>query len=145
MAESSSKKSLLHVDKIKADAKSWSLAGDADLLITLENFSSEFLCVTESLERKISDIENTVERTGISVSLSETDFSMLAYSQFIESRVYDDDENSLKIDERSRPKTESEKQTNAEQQFIDNVAKCVKLTVNMVDKYYEKVFAFVVL
>lgn len=141
MAEFSSKP-LVNIDKIKNEAKSWSLAGDAALLETLENFSTDFLCATENLERKLSDIENTVERTGISVNLSETDFSMLAYSQFIESRVYDDDEKSLKVEDQSLLKTEPAKQGNAEQQFIDNVAKCVKLTLNMVDKYYEKVSCF---
>ena len=80
------------VDEMRKGATNWSLASDAGLLLYMQEFSQNMLSQTHSMEQKVDGLVH--ETKGISAKVHNTfnDFLMLSNTQFIENRVYDEEE-----------------------------------------------------
>ncbi|KAG5900057.1 hypothetical protein JTB14_016031 [Gonioctena quinquepunctata] len=80
------------IDEIIENANKWSLAGDVALLNTIELFSKKMLLKTEELTHNIDNLLNNLDEVGLKLDISQNQFHSLKNTQFIENRVYEDDE-----------------------------------------------------
>ncbi|XP_065644622.1 WASH complex subunit 2 isoform X2 [Hydra vulgaris] len=85
-------------------SKEWSLAGDAGLLLYLQEFSHQILSKTTDIEKLVDNIYNITKGSGVKVHNTFNDFLMLSSSQFIENRVYDEETVNEKVDKELLPK-----------------------------------------
>ncbi|XP_012557072.2 WASH complex subunit 2A isoform X1 [Hydra vulgaris] len=85
-------------------SKEWSLAGDAGLLLYLQEFSHQILSKTTDIEKLVDNVYNITKGSGVKVHNTFNDFLMLSSSQFIENRVYDEETVNEKVDKELLPK-----------------------------------------
>ncbi|XP_066991441.2 WASH complex subunit 2 [Anabrus simplex] len=100
-------------DEIRRESGNWSLAGDAGLLNHLQQFSQNLLQRTHSTEVSLNKLIEELKTTSTEISNVTNSFLALANTQFVENRVYDDDENEnssedKKEEEKIRPKAQQE-------------------------------------
>lgn len=103
--------------EFKKDSDQWNLGHDAKLLQYLSTFSSNLSSKTKTLVGKIDDLSFQVSETDVRLRNTLNEFIMLANTQFIENRVYDDDE----IDE--EPVKESKRSSD----YIENNVEAMKV------------------
>ncbi|KAL1501608.1 hypothetical protein ABEB36_006905 [Hypothenemus hampei] len=79
-------------EEMIANANNWSLKGDVAILNKLKKFSQTFLSETEALNIKVNNMLNQLEHVSLKLELKKNEFHSLRDTQFIENRVYEDDE-----------------------------------------------------
>ncbi|XP_056639918.1 WASH complex subunit 2 [Diorhabda sublineata] len=123
-----------NTDEIIANAENWSLAGDVALLNTIKQFANNLLTKTDNLNKNVNDLLKDLNEVGLQLDLSQNEFQSLKNTQFIESRVYDDDE-TLDSNGNEKVLEQNAKQPEEETHFDVNLT----LEVELLDKYFETV------
>eukprot|EP00601_Ochromonadales_sp_CCMP2298_P032619 CAMPEP_0173329036 /NCGR_PEP_ID=MMETSP1144-20121109/2495_1 /TAXON_ID=483371 /ORGANISM="non described non described, Strain CCMP2298" /LENGTH=147 /DNA_ID=CAMNT_0014273607 /DNA_START=55 /DNA_END=494 /DNA_ORIENTATION=+ len=77
---------------LKEDADRWSLASDAKLLEYLKEFSMSITTRTKACADSVDELAFSVAESEVELRNTFNDFLMLGNTQFVENRVYDDDE-----------------------------------------------------
>jgi len=80
------------LDELRGETKTWTLASDAGLLHYLQEFSNRILSRTKDLESQVDALVFETKAADVKVHNTFNEFLQLSNSQFIENRVYDDDE-----------------------------------------------------
>jgi len=76
----------------EASAGNWTLAGDVDLRKHLECLADTVESTAKQLEESITDLESKLLATQTAIGNAHNRFSLLSHCQFVESRVYEDDD-----------------------------------------------------
>ncbi|XP_026467338.1 WASH complex subunit 2-like [Ctenocephalides felis] len=79
------------IQQIRENSSKWTLEGDAKLLLYLEAFSNTLCKRSKTTKAKLDSMVSTLEYTQISLANSTNRFHALQHSQFVESRVYEED------------------------------------------------------
>ncbi|CAH1099543.1 unnamed protein product [Psylliodes chrysocephalus] len=120
--------------EIIANSENWSLAGDVALLNTIKAFADNLLTKTDALNDNIIDLLHNLDEVGLKLDISQNEFQNLKNTQFIESRVYDDDE---ALDSKENEKVPDDQ--TAEKSEEINFDASLNSEMKLLDKYYEMV------
>ncbi|KAM3955487.1 family with sequence similarity 21 [Aphomia sociella] len=95
------------IESLRTAAPGWSLAGDKQLLDVLHNIHETLVSRCQETNRKLSEMTATLDDAAIDLQNVNNRFMALSNSQFIESRVYDDDVDVVASTEQTKepPKT----------------------------------------
>ncbi|XP_048521451.1 WASH complex subunit 2 isoform X2 [Dendroctonus ponderosae] len=115
------------------NASSWSLCGDVALLNRLKQFSKTVISGAEALNTNVDKLLNNLEEINLKLALTKNEFHSLRNTQFIENRVYEDDE-TLETEEHQA----DIKQLNDEEKEIA-LKKSIAKGLEIMEKYYDKV------
>ncbi|XP_033118999.1 WASH complex subunit 2-like isoform X7 [Anneissia japonica] len=122
------------LDEVRKQSCNWSMASDAGLLLYLQEFSHKMIARTSELEKMVDGLVNETKSTDSKVHNTLNDFLMIANTQFVENRVYDDSE---EMDMQNAEKTNSEKKEVTEVDLIPKVSKALNLGINVIDTAFD--------
>ncbi|XP_061693840.1 WASH complex subunit 2 isoform X2 [Syngnathoides biaculeatus] len=88
------------LEEMRQNSANWSLGADSGLLLFLQDFSQKMLSRTHEIEKQLDSLIRDTKATDSSLHSVFNDFLMLSNTQFIENRVYDEE------DEEPTPKTD---------------------------------------
>eukprot|EP00057_Strongylocentrotus_purpuratus_P026229 XP_011680703.1 PREDICTED: WASH complex subunit FAM21-like [Strongylocentrotus purpuratus] len=129
----------LTIPEIRKSSQNWSLASDAGLLLYLQEFSQKMMSKTSDLEKRMDSLVHDAKSADSRVHNTFNDFLMLANTQFIENRVYDDSEDvdggSQSEKDKKEQATKTREQREAE--VIPRVIKALTLGINVLDTGFE--------
>ncbi|CAH1772321.1 unnamed protein product, partial [Owenia fusiformis] len=126
------------VEEIRKGAGNWSLSGDAGLLLYLQEFSQRMIARTHEIEQQVDGLVNETKATGTKVHNVFNEFIMLANTQFVENRVYDEDVNQ-EDNEVNEKKDEKEKtREEKEAEIIPKISEAVGMGINVIENAFEK-------
>ncbi|KAL3887964.1 hypothetical protein ACJMK2_000349 [Sinanodonta woodiana] len=130
------------LEEIRKGASNWSLAGDSGLLLYLQEFSQKMIARTHEIEKEVENLVHEAKLTDVRVSSVINDFIMLANTQFVENRVYDEDVSHEEVVQEEK-KTEVQEKTKEqrEAELISKVTEAVKLGVEVIDQFFDKLDA----
>jgi len=80
------------LQELRDSTDHWTLANDSGLLHYLEEFSNKIINRTKDLESEVDTLVFDSKSADIKVHNTFNEFLMLANTQFVENRVYDEDE-----------------------------------------------------
>ncbi|OWF44676.1 WASH complex subunit 2A-like isoform X2 [Mizuhopecten yessoensis] len=127
------------VDEMRKEAGNWSLAADAGLLLHLQEFSQRMILKVHEIEKGVDGLLNDSKLTSVKVNNVFNDFIMLANTQFVENRVYDEDvsqEGAAK--EETKPEEQEKTREQREAELIPKVKEALTLGINVIDEAFEK-------
>ncbi|KAJ8963320.1 hypothetical protein NQ318_018789 [Aromia moschata] len=120
--------------EIIKNADNWSLAGDVALLNTIKSYANNLLTKTLSLSNNVDDLLNNLDEVSLKLEITQNEFQSLRNSQFIESRVYEDDET---INGKDDIKEEEKKLT--EEQKQGRIRETTLEGLNVMEKYFNRI------
>jgi hypothetical protein len=100
------------MDKLRNDVGEWSLADDVGLMMVLEDFATNMTSKIRQVEREVDTLLHETSAVHVSLRNSFTSFSMLSQTQFVENRVYDNDDELIKPGAANAAKTAADSKTN---------------------------------
>nr|XP_023017779.1 WASH complex subunit 2 isoform X2 [Leptinotarsa decemlineata] len=121
-------------DEILENANKWSLAGDVALLNTIKSFSKNMLRKTEELSQNIDKLLVHADEVSLKLDISQNQFHSLKNTQFIENRVYEDDET---LDSKEEGKVVEKPPSEEDQEKM--ISESVILGLEIMNQYYEMV------
>eukprot|EP01114_Cavostelium_apophysatum_P012655 TRINITY_DN2885_c0_g1_i4.p1 TRINITY_DN2885_c0_g1~~TRINITY_DN2885_c0_g1_i4.p1 ORF type:complete len:1256 (-),score=484.30 TRINITY_DN2885_c0_g1_i4:54-3821(-) len=83
------------LDELRSETLTWTLASDAGLSHYLQEFSAKILQKTKDIESQVDSLLFETKATDVRVHNAFNEFLMLSNKQFIENRVYEDDETAV--------------------------------------------------
>lgn len=115
-------------------APKWSLAGDAQLLGFMQNFSNKLIAQTKDIQKQLNSLTYKTKTMDVKLNNVFNDFNMLANTQFVENRVYDEDSCILQqpVEEQPKKLEMTEKERDAEMMMMMNEA--VRLCKKALDR-----------
>ncbi|XP_018321650.1 WASH complex subunit 2 isoform X2 [Agrilus planipennis] len=116
-------------------ADSWNLAKDVGLLHHLEKFSEELIGNASKTKEKLSSLLDELNNTHVKFNVIQNRFQSLHNTQFIESRVYEDDE-TLQPQEGVK---KDDSQNLTENDKLKTMKNVILKGVEVIDKYFDKV------
>ncbi|KAB0791810.1 hypothetical protein PPYR_03610 [Photinus pyralis] len=122
-------------EEITKNAPNWSLAGDAGLLKHLESFSEKLLLKAEETNNNLNKLLSGLDNASLALDEAKNDFRTLRNTQFIESRVYEDDETVPQ--EAKTQDDEVHKQSKEEK--VREVREAILGGIAVVERYFDKV------
>ncbi|CAF1272563.1 unnamed protein product [Rotaria sordida] len=132
------------VTEMREHASQWSLAGDAGLLLYLEQFSGKLAQRADAIQQHLNQTVNAVKSTHTRVQNCLNEFTSLANTQFIENRVYDEDETvnakTSKKDEQSTEKT-NVSNSEAQEKVLQRYVEAIQYGLTILDTHFERVDA----
>ncbi|CAF3417233.1 unnamed protein product [Rotaria sp. Silwood1] len=132
------------VTEMRQQASQWSLAGDAGLLLYLEQFSDKLVQRADAIQQHLNQTVNAVKSTHTRVQNCLNEFTSLANTQFIENRVYDEDETvnakTSKKDEQSTEKTYVSN-SEAQEKVLQRYVEAIQSGLSILDTHFERVEA----
>ncbi|XP_055871827.1 WASH complex subunit 2C-like isoform X4 [Biomphalaria glabrata] len=125
--------------EMRKEAGNWSLAADAGLLQYLQQFSQHIISRTHEIGKDVDDLVHEAKLTGVRVNNVINDFIMLANTQFVENRVFDEDvsQDTSKEEEKKTEKQEKSREQR-EAELIPRVSNALKLGIDVIDCAFEK-------
>jgi hypothetical protein len=84
------------MDKLRNDVSEWSLADDVGLMVVLEELASNMKSKIRQVEGEVDTLLHETSAVHVSLRNSFTSFAMLSQTQFVENRVYDNDDELVK-------------------------------------------------
>ncbi|KAK3928446.1 WASH complex subunit 2 [Frankliniella fusca] len=123
-------------DEMRQNAHSWNLAGDAGLLKHLQEFSQEVLARTHTTEKSLDVLNEEINTLTSELNNTNNKFLCLANTQFVENRVYDDDDKETPQAE-SAPEKKSKEETEAK--MLQKVREALSMSVAVLDTMFEPV------
>ncbi|XP_011685940.1 PREDICTED: WASH complex subunit FAM21 isoform X2 [Wasmannia auropunctata] len=115
--------------------REWSLAGDVGLLKHLQQFSENLVSKANKTQAALDTLTTQLKETGILVDNVTNTSLALANTQFIESRVQEDD---IETKENSEEKQESAKaQNSTPENLLASISESVKQGLNIMDEKYK--------
>ncbi|XP_061181281.1 WASH complex subunit 2-like isoform X2 [Saccostrea echinata] len=127
------------VEEMRKEATNWSLSGDAGLLLYLKDFSQKMISRVHEIEKEVDGLMHDSKMTGVRANNVFNDFIMLANTQFVENRVYDEDvsqEETAKAGEGNDEKEKTKEQRESE--LIPKVKEALELGINVIDQAFEQ-------
>ncbi|XP_048730198.2 WASH complex subunit 2-like isoform X4 [Ostrea edulis] len=127
------------VEEMRKDANNWSLSGDAGLLLYLKDFSQKMISRVHEIEKEVDGLMHDSKMTGVRANNVFNDFIMLANTQFVENRVYDEDvsqDDTAKAGEENDEKEKTREQRESE--LIPKVKEALELGINVIDQAFEQ-------
>lgn len=123
--------------KIREKSASWSLAGDAGLLLQLEKFSETLMTTAHETHRNISTLIRDSKAAHSRINNSVNSFLMLANNQFLENRVYDEE---ISEEAGSTVKTEEQEKSKEERELelVSRFSLALELALRVVDQAFDK-------
>ncbi|KAJ8978797.1 hypothetical protein NQ317_015522 [Molorchus minor] len=120
------------MNEIIENAENWSLAGDVALLNTIKSYADNLLSKTLTISDSVDGLLNELDEVGLRLDITHNEFQSLRNTQFIESRVYEDDEtlDVQETKEKEREYSEEEKQR--------VIREAVQEGLDIMDRYFEK-------
>ncbi|KAF2882466.1 hypothetical protein ILUMI_23691 [Ignelater luminosus] len=118
------------------NASNWSLAGDAGLLNYLETFSENLLSKAQDTNDNLNKLLEDLNSVSLNLDIVKNDFRSLHNFQFVESRVYEEDE--TLASENVQANLKDDKPNNEEKQISD-MKEAVLRGIEVVDKFFDKV------
>ncbi|KAJ3650580.1 hypothetical protein Zmor_016670 [Zophobas morio] len=121
------------MDEIIENSDKWSIAGDVALLNTLKAFADNLLTRTTEINGNLQNLTNTLDQTSLQLNIAQNEFQSLRNTQFIESRVYEDDE--------SLPQPDVENKTKVEEKndHTEDIRLAALKGLEVLDEYFDKV------
>lgn len=126
------------IQEIRGNANNWSLAGDAGLLQHLQEFSHQMISRVHEIGKEVDGLLHDTKMTGVRVHNVFNDFIMLANTQFIENRVYDEDvstEETTKDNNKEEQQDKTREQREAE--LIPKVSEALQLGIKVTEEAFE--------
>ncbi|XP_035610501.1 WASH complex subunit 2C-like isoform X4 [Oncorhynchus keta] len=130
------------LEEMRQTSANWSLAADSGLFLFLQEFSQRMLSKTHEIEKQLDGLIRDTKATDCCMHTVFNDFLMLSNTQFIENRVYDDDDEEV---EEAVPKPEAlerlpEQKTREqkEAQLIPKVQEAVNYGLMVLDSAFEQ-------
>ncbi|XP_022901031.2 WASH complex subunit 2 [Onthophagus taurus] len=122
--------------QIAENAPNWSLESDINLLTHLQAFSEIIFESTQKIDENLKKLSKNLDETSINLHLSRNEFSSLSNTQFIESRVYEEDETILD-ENQNKPLIEDKnvEQTNNN----EDLKVAAKKGLEIISKYYDRI------
>ncbi|KAH0550568.1 WASH complex subunit 2 isoform X1 [Cotesia glomerata] len=124
-------------DEIRLKQHEWSLAGDVGLLRHLEKFSETLTSRVKSTQENLDSLTSDLNETTVLIDNVTNASLALANTQFIESRVYEDDPSS---EEHQKKKTETvnvQKEL-SEAEVIAIVSENIQRGLQIMDEKYDR-------
>ena len=81
-----------NLQELKDGVHEWTLAADAGLLLYLQEFSGRLLSKTKEIGNAVDQLVLDLSTADVSLHNTFNEFLMLSHNQFVENRVYEDDE-----------------------------------------------------
>ncbi|CAF0985824.1 unnamed protein product, partial [Didymodactylos carnosus] len=130
-------------DEIRQNASIWSLASDAGLLLHLEQFSTKLTERAETIRHHLNQTAQAVKATHTRVQNSLNEFTALANTQFIENRVYDDDESTISKKDEQQTSQSSSSPTGDPQhdnvRILQKFVESIQSGLSILDTHFERV------
>lgn len=141
-APSSKKKPWEHpwtFDEMKKSAEQWNLSSDVGMLLHLQEFSQKLLKRTHEIQEQVDSLNHDTKLTNIRLHNVFNGFVMLANTQFVENRVYDE-EVVVQDQSNGNKKTEEKEKTPQEKELelIPKIKQAISFGLNVFDTAYEK-------
>ncbi|XP_012217073.2 WASH complex subunit 2-like isoform X1 [Linepithema humile] len=122
-------------EEMKKKRREWSLAGDVGLLKHLQQFSENLVSKANKTQAALDTLTTQLKETEILVDNVTNTSLALANTQFIESRVQEDD---IEIKENSEEKQENVKlQDSTPESLLASISESVKQGLNIMDEKYK--------
>jgi len=112
------------VEEMKKNCGNWTLAGDAGLLLHLQDFAQRLLAKTHDIEKSVHELSRESRATDCRLHNTMNDFLMTANNQFVENRVYEDVADDASASDALSPKA-VEPQEVSEAELVPKVAAAV--------------------
>lgn len=123
-------------EEMRNKRQEWSLAADAGLLKHLQQFSENLVSKANKTQQAIDSLTTQLGETAIIIDNVTNTSLALANTQFIESRVQEDDiEIEKKIEELQKDFKEQELPTT---DLIANISESIKQGLNIMDEKYKR-------
>ncbi|XP_033730226.1 WASH complex subunit 2C-like, partial [Pecten maximus] len=124
---------------MRKEAGNWSLAADAGLLLHLQEFSQRMILKVHEIEKGVDGLLHDSKLTSVRVNNVFNDFIMLANTQFVENRVYDEDvSQESESKEETKPEEQEKTREQKEAELIPKVKEALTLGINVIDDAFEK-------
>ncbi|XP_044260910.1 WASH complex subunit 2 isoform X2 [Tribolium madens] len=120
------------MEEIIENSDNWNLAGDVALLNTLKAFADNLLTRTTEINNNLQNLTSTLSETSLQLDIAQNEFQSLRNSQFIESRVYEDDET---LEATGEAKAEEEKEVDK----TEEVRLAALKGLEVLEKYFDRV------
>ncbi|XP_070158447.1 no child left behind isoform X3 [Polyergus mexicanus] len=114
--------------------REWSLAGDVGLLKHLQQFSENLMSRADKTQAALDTLTTQLKETGILVDNVTNTSLALANTQFIESRVQEDD---IEIKENSEKQENVNTQDLVPENLLASISESVKQGLNIMDEKYK--------
>ncbi|XP_076642805.1 PWP1 homolog no child left behind isoform X2 [Halictus rubicundus] len=122
-------------EEMRKKRREWSLAGDAGLLKHLQQFSENLTSRVNKTDEALNSLTTQLNEAAILID-NVTNMSLaLANTQFIESRVQEDD---IEIEKKETLVQESKNEDVATADLIASVSESIREGLNIMDLKYEK-------
>ncbi|KYN27785.1 PREDICTED: WASH complex subunit FAM21 homolog isoform X2 [Trachymyrmex cornetzi] len=122
-------------EEMRKKRREWSLAGDVGLLKHLQQFSENLVSKANKTQAALDTLTTQLKETGILVDNVTNTSLALANTQFIESRVQEDD---IEIKENLDEKQENAKtQESTPENLLASISESVKQGLSIMDEKYK--------
>ncbi|VEN44424.1 unnamed protein product [Callosobruchus maculatus] len=121
-------------EEIISKADNWSLAGDVALLQSFQKFAHNMFLKTDEISKNLDSLLSNTDEIQLKLSMCQNEFHSLKNTQFIESRVYEDDET---LD--SREKEMVEEKVSSEEEKEKMMVDAISEGLKVMEEYYDKV------
>ncbi|KAK3087963.1 hypothetical protein FSP39_012876 [Pinctada imbricata] len=111
----------------------------SQLLLFLQDFSQKMISRVHEIEIEVDGLMNESKLTSVRLNNVFNDFIMLANTQFVENRVYDEDvsqDDVAKSGEQQEDKEKTREEREAE--LIPRVQEALKLGIDVIDKAFDQ-------
>jgi WASH complex subunit FAM21 len=126
------------LDELKAGSQQWTLASDAGLLLYLQGFSQRLTSRTHEIEKQVDGLVQETDASQTRVQNAFNEFLMLANTQFVESRVYDEEER--REDTEKAKKDEPEKtREQIEAEVIPRITSALQFGLDVLENAFDKI------
>ncbi|KAK2588423.1 hypothetical protein KPH14_004422 [Odynerus spinipes] len=123
-------------EEMRNKRREWSLAGDAGLLKHLQQFSENLVSKANKTQQAIDSLTTQLNETAIFIDNVTNTSLALANTQFIESRVQEDDiEIEKKVEDLQKNSKEQELSTT---DFIASISESIKQGLSIMDEKYKR-------
>ncbi|XP_053621908.1 WASH complex subunit 2A isoform X2 [Plodia interpunctella] len=102
-------------ESLRTTAPQWSLAGDKQLLGVLQNIHERLVSRCQETNKRLGEMAAALDDASIDLQNVNNKFMALSNSQFIESRVYDDDVDVAPTESKTEQQKPSESMSEVEQ------------------------------
>ncbi|KAI0209401.1 WASH complex subunit 2C, partial [Lamellibrachia satsuma] len=128
------------LDEMQKGASHWSLASDAGMLHYLQEFSHKMISRTHDIQEQMNGLVHEAKLTGVRLNNTVNDFIMLANTQFVENRVYEEDitEEEAGTQDDNKKKLEKTKEERSAA-LIPRIKDAMALGLQVLDEAFEKI------
>jgi WASH complex subunit FAM21 len=126
------------LNEIREGSKKWSLASDAGLLLYLKDMSKRLTARTHEIDGQFNGLAQETKGTDIRMNNVFNDFMMLSNIQFVENRIYEENEED-KAEEGGEAEQDKEKDKPEDKKvlMVNRVKEALERGFDVLDNAYE--------